>query len=96
MVRNALLVTNRILLRIFLISAGHNVPANREGWMCACQSTSSAIQLPMPGKPSCINSTALMGALEWRARNFPMSFRVNSGERSSTGRLLHQEGAFFP
>ena len=55
-----------------------------------------AIQLPIPGNFSCINSTALIGARARRRRNAATASTLNSGEPSAGAIFVHHEGGASP
>jgi hypothetical protein len=63
MIRSDSRATNRVARKIAARSFGPNDLVIFDGKTFARQRISSAIQLPMPEKPDCINRTALIGAL---------------------------------
>jgi len=66
------------------------------GTTFARQRISSAIQLPIPEKPDCISTTALIGAFEWRFRKSSKNARWKLAEAISGIALFHQTGSSLP
>ena len=77
MVRSEARETKRTLRQSAPSFSALRAPALRRGAMCARQRISSAIQLPMPGKPPCMSNTALIGARACRPTKSLIAIRVN-------------------
>jgi len=63
MIRNDSRATNFVARKIRSRSFAFNLPGFFDGRTLARHKISSAIQLPIPENPDCINTTALIGAL---------------------------------
>src|SRR4051794_4713938 len=84
--------TNLVSRKRVLRSPAVSCPALRAGLILARHRISSAIQFPIPEKPSWERTTALIGALPCRRRKVSRNSRSNLGETISGTALLHQAG----
>ena len=70
--------------------------AGVSGCSRACQSTSSAIQFPIPGKYRCSRSRAFNGWRACRRTISPTRFAVKPASTGCGGSAAHAEGGFLP